>query len=113
SGRDAVVPGLPVTDTIKQVNATGTVVATPNRSVLRAVQTPQGFRRSTLETAHREAHVTATDDATLIERSGGTVHVVPGDPRAAKITGPADLDAVQQALRASRPPVLLVLGGLP
>ncbi len=113
SGKDAVVPGIPVTDTIKQVNAAGAVVATPNRSVLRAVQTPQGFRRAVLEKAHAEARATATDDATLVERTGGTVHVVAGDPRAAKITGPADLEAVQQVLRASRPPVLLVLGGLP
>lgn len=113
SGRTAVVPAVPVTDTIKQVNAAGAVVATPNRSVLRAVQTPQGFRRDVLERAHLEARATATDDATLVERTGGTVHVVAGDPEAAKITGPADLAAVQQALRAARPPVLLVIGGLP
>jgi 2-C-methyl-D-erythritol 4-phosphate cytidylyltransferase len=113
AGLDAVVPGVPVTDTVKQVNARAVVVATPDRSALRAVQTPQGFRRTVLETAHRDTRATATDDATLVERGGGTVHVVAGDARAAKITGPGDLEALEQSLRSSRPPVLLVLGGPP
>lgn len=113
SGQEAVVPAVAVTDTVKQVNARSVVVATPDRSTLRAVQTPQGFRRAVLEAAHRDTRATATDDATLVERGGGTVHVVAGDPRAAKITGPGDLEALEQSLRSSRPPVLLVLGGPP
>jgi 2-C-methyl-D-erythritol 4-phosphate cytidylyltransferase len=91
----AVVPGLPPADTVKQVDGTGTVVGTPDRSTLRLVQTPQGFARDLLERAHRSAgpaaSSAATDDAALVERLGEPVHVVPGDPRAMKITTPEDL----------------------
>jgi len=94
-GAPAVVPGLPVVDTIKQVDETGTVVATLPRAALRAVQTPQGFRRDALERAYaamRSALV--TDDAALVEALGLPVLVIPGDPLAHKITTPADLDRV-------------------
>ncbi|HVD24310.1 MAG TPA: 2-C-methyl-D-erythritol 4-phosphate cytidylyltransferase [Lapillicoccus sp.] len=94
-GAPAVVPGLPVVDTIKQVDETGTVVATLPRAALRAVQTPQGFRRDVLERAYaamRSALV--TDDAALVEALGLPVLVIPGDPLAHKITTPADLDRV-------------------
>jgi len=95
----AVVPGLPPSDTVKQVDGAGTVVGTPDRSTLSLVQTPQGFARDLLERAHREALLAgapaaswvATDDAALVERLGEPVHVVPGDPRAVKITTPEDL----------------------
>lgn len=90
-GHDAVIPVLPVVDTIKQVNASGDVVATVDRSQLRAVQTPQGFRRALLMKAHAAAIDSHTDDAGLVERLGATVHTVPGDPRALKITTPEDL----------------------
>jgi len=62
------------------------------RADLRAVQTPQGFRRSVLEAAHR-AHddADATDDAALVERMGVKVFCVPGSEAALKITRPADL----------------------
>ena len=92
-GAPAVVPGLPVVDTIKQVDETGTVVATLPRSTLRAVQTPQGFRRDVLERAHAATGSgPVTDDAGLVEALGLPVLVVPGDPLAHKITTPADLD---------------------
>lgn len=107
---DAVVPALPVTDTIKQVDERGFVVNTPDRSTLRAVQTPQGFRRAALEAAHRAAvvdHVAppVTDDAAMIERSGGSVLVVPGEVRAEKITTSEDLERAEQrfASGGSRP----------
>jgi 2-C-methyl-D-erythritol 4-phosphate cytidylyltransferase len=94
-GAPAVVPGLPVVDTIKQVDESGTVVATPPRAALRAIQTPQGFRRDVLERAHREAGAhPVTDDAALVEALGLPVLVVPGDLRAHKITTPDDLDRV-------------------
>ncbi|MFC6703942.1 2-C-methyl-D-erythritol 4-phosphate cytidylyltransferase [Flexivirga alba] len=141
AGADAVVPGLPVTDTVKQVDAAGSVVQTLDRSSLRAVQTPQGFRRSALEAAHARVGA-ATDDAALIERAGGTVQVIDGDPLAMKITLPPDIDAAERLLAAgglsrsgespqagrvpeersgggvSRPsgaprPTLIILGGLP
>src|SRR5699024_4745660 len=76
-GHPAVIPGLPVSDTIKTVDTRDRVVATPERSTLRAVQTPQGFRRATLERAHREVGDTVTDDAGLVEALGEAVLVVP------------------------------------
>lgn len=96
AGHPAVVPGLPVTDTIKVVDAQGRVLATPDRESLRGIQTPQGFLREVLEHAHAQGHaqpvvVSATDDASLVERAGGRVHVVTGDHRALKITSPLDL----------------------
>jgi 2-C-methyl-D-erythritol 4-phosphate cytidylyltransferase len=113
SGHDAVVPGLPVTDTIKRVRpddgaragdlpaaapVAERVVDTPDRSVLRAVQTPQGFDRVLLQRAHAEGaaraaaeHLAATDDAGLVEALGEPVHVVAGDPAALKITTERDL----------------------
>jgi 2-C-methyl-D-erythritol 4-phosphate cytidylyltransferase len=90
-GNDGAVPGVPVTDTIKQVNSSDVVVATPQRATLRAIQTPQAFRASTLRRAH-EHHAEGTDDAALVEAVGGTVLVVPGDDMNRKITTRDDLD---------------------
>lgn len=99
SGDDAVIPVLPVTDTIKQVDAEGVVVATPDRAALRAVQTPQGFRREVLVAAHRAASADdATDDASLVERLGGRVRTVPGSAQSFKITSPADLEQAERLL---------------
>jgi 2-C-methyl-D-erythritol 4-phosphate cytidylyltransferase len=106
----AVVPGLPLSDTVKQVDSAGTVVGTPDRSALRLVQTPQGFDRELLERAHREAgpaaSAGATDDAALVERLGEPVHVIPGNPGAGKITTPGDLEYADWLLRhgPARPP---------
>jgi 2-C-methyl-D-erythritol 4-phosphate cytidylyltransferase len=100
-GCAAVIPALPVVDTIKEVTASGTVVGTVDRSVLRAVQTPQGFRRATLVAAHAGAADEHTDDAGMVEKLGVPVHVVPGDELAFKITRPVDL-AVAEALLAAR-----------
>ena len=96
AGDPAVVPGLPVTDTVKVVDAHGRVLDTPDRESLRGIQTPQGFRREVLEAAHAGGD-SATDDAGLVERTGGHVRVVAGDHRALKITSPLDL-AVAAAL---------------
>ena len=96
-GAAAVVPGTLVVDTVKQVDADGFVVATPDRSALRAVQTPQGFRRDVLERAHAVSS-DATDDAGLVERLGERVLVVEGDARALKVTTPADLEAAARLL---------------
>jgi len=89
-GADAAIPGVAVTDTIKVV-ADGRVVATPDRSTLVAVQTPQAFRADVLRDAHR-GEATATDDAALVEAAGGRVVVVAGEDDNLKITRPADLD---------------------
>jgi 2-C-methyl-D-erythritol 4-phosphate cytidylyltransferase len=99
-GHPAVVPVLPVVDTIKEVAASGTVVGTVDRSALRTVQTPQGFRRSVLVAAHAGAVDPVTDDAALVEKLGVPVHTVPGDPLALKITTPLDLEIAVLMLRS-------------
>jgi len=98
AGADAVVPALPVVDTVKEVasrEGVESVVRTVDRSLLRAVQTPQGFRRAVLRHAHELAGgfgaEGATDDAGMVERAGGTVVVVPGSEEAFKVTRPFDL----------------------
>ena len=94
-GAPAAVPVVPVADTIKEV-AADAVVSTPDRSRLRAVQTPQAFRLSALRQANldywaQQPEFTATDDASLMEWHGEHVATVPGDTLAFKITTPIDL----------------------
>jgi len=101
AGRDAVIPVLPVVDTVKEVSASGQVVGTVDRSVLRAVQTPQGFRRAVLAAAHAAATDEHTDDAGMVEKLGVPVHTVPGAESAFKITRPVDL-LFAEALLAGR-----------
>ena len=103
AGHEAVVPALPVTDTVKEVEARPAgepepVVGTPRRDRLRAVQTPQGFSTPVLVAAHRagaeragDETLAASDDAGLVEACGGSVVVVAGDERAMKVTTPMDL----------------------
>ena len=90
AGADGAVPGCAVTDTIKVVRPDGTVVSTPDRSMLVAVQTPQAFRAVALRTAHADGGE-GTDDASLVESMGGRVVVVPGEAANRKITEPEDL----------------------
>ncbi|MGN6606076.1 MAG: 2-C-methyl-D-erythritol 4-phosphate cytidylyltransferase [Jatrophihabitans sp.] len=100
AGADAVIPALPVSDTIKQVRD-GVVVATPDRAGLVAVQTPQGFRRDVLVAAHSGAAAdSATDDAALVEAQGGRVVVVEGAVEAFKITILDDLRRAEALLAA-------------
>lgn len=93
AGAAAVVPAIAVVDTVKQVGAGGAVVeATLDRSRLRAVQTPQGFRREVLRAVHAgRGGLEATDDAGLVEADGGEVVVVEGHEEAFKVTRPLDL----------------------
>lgn len=93
SGADAVVPVVAVTDTIRHLDG-GTV----DRDLLRAVQTPQGFRVEALRAAHRSGG-DATDDATLVEAVGGSVELVDGERTNLKITEPSDLDVAEALLR--------------
>jgi 2-C-methyl-D-erythritol 4-phosphate cytidylyltransferase len=102
AGAPAVIPVLPVVDTIKQVDVGAVVVGTVDRTVLRAVQTPQGFARDTLLAAHANARDEHTDDAGMVERMGLPVLTVPGDDRALKITRPVDL-VLARALLAAEP----------
>lgn len=96
AGHSAVVPALPVTDTIKAVDANGAVLGTPERAGLRAVQTPQGFATDLLLRAYERAGDAAfTDDSAMVENIGGQVQTVGGDPLAFKITNPLDLTLAQ------------------
>jgi 2-C-methyl-D-erythritol 4-phosphate cytidylyltransferase len=100
SGHAAVVPALPLSDTIKAVDANGVVLGTPERAGLRAVQTPQGFATDLLLRAYQRAGTAAfTDDASLVEHVGGQVQVVDGDPLAFKITTRLDLLLAQTVVR--------------
>ena len=93
-------PGLPVVDTLKRADEAGTVLETVDRTGLWRIQTPQAFPREMLERAHIESDATgvaATDDASLCERLGMQVVIVPGSERAMKITSEADF-ALAEAL---------------
>lgn len=90
-GADAAVPGVPVVDTIKQVNESNVVVSTPRRETLRAVQTPQAFRAASLRRAHHSGGE-STDDAVLIEKIDGEVVIVDGEVVNRKITTREDLE---------------------
>lgn len=98
-GHPAVVPGLPVTDTLKRVDGDGRVLSTVERTDLRSVQTPQGFRRDLLRHAHTaDPGAQATDDAAMVERLGQPVYVVPGHGCAFKITTVWDLQLAEAVL---------------
>jgi 2-C-methyl-D-erythritol 4-phosphate cytidylyltransferase len=101
AGADGAVPAVPVSDTIKVVARDGTVVATPERATLVAVQTPQAFRADMLRKAHAEAGE-STDDAALVEAIGGHVVTVPGDLGNRKITDRADLEWANSLLEPER-----------
>lgn len=99
AGAEAVVPVLPVADTVKRV-IDGRVTSTLERGDLRAVQTPQGFAFDVLTQAHAQSGPPATDDAALVERLGRTVVTVPGSEEAFKVTRPFDLVVAEALLRA-------------
>lgn len=101
AGHAAVVPVLPVVDTVVEVAPDDRLVRQVDRSVLRAVQTPQGFQREVLLKAHRNAPAGggATDDAGLVARLGVPVQTIPGSGYALKITTRHDL-MVAEALLA-------------
>ena len=109
-GAPAVVPALPLTDTVKQVEPgekgkPEPVVATPDRATLRAVQTPQGFDRATLQLAHETIQLAgdgATDCAGMVEKLGTPVVVVPGHEEAFKVTRPLDLVLAEAVLARRR-----------
>jgi 2-C-methyl-D-erythritol 4-phosphate cytidylyltransferase len=103
AGHSAVVPALPLSDTVKAVDGNGVVLGTPERAGLRAVQTPQGFATELLLRAYqRGADLTEadfTDDASLVEHIGGQVQVVDGDPLAFKITTRWDILLAQAIVK--------------
>lgn len=96
-GADGVIPVLPIVDTVKRVDGAGRVVETLDRAALRAVQTPQAFRADVLRRAvAADDRATGTDCASLVERVGGVVQTVDGDPRTMKITTRADLERAEE-----------------
>jgi 2-C-methyl-D-erythritol 4-phosphate cytidylyltransferase len=106
---DCAIAAAPITDTVKEAGPDRVVVATLDRSRLWAIQTPQAFRREALERAlAADDHVLAqaTDDAWLVERTGGTVRVVESTPANLKVTTPHDLAIAEHLLadRLPRPP---------
>jgi len=104
AGAGAVIPVLPLADTVKEVGPLGGVRATVDRSVLRAVQTPQAFEVSTLRRAYaliEPGAASVTDDAGLVERLGEPVRTIPGDPLAFKITTPWDLRLAEMLVGAT------------
>jgi 2-C-methyl-D-erythritol 4-phosphate cytidylyltransferase len=90
-GLPAVIPVLPVVDTVKEVGPGEVVLGTVDRSALRSVQTPQGFRHDVLAAAHGAGLDSHTDDAGMVEKAGVPVTCVPGSELAMKITRPLDL----------------------
>ncbi|MBN9213566.1 MAG: 2-C-methyl-D-erythritol 2,4-cyclodiphosphate synthase [Microbacterium sp. SCN 70-200] len=104
SGRDAVLPVLPVIDTIKRVDGDAVVEAV-DRASLTAAQTPQGFRRTVLDAAYAGASDDHTDDAALVQAAGIAVSTVAGDERAFKITTPADLERARTLVGQAAAPV--------
>ncbi len=97
-----LIAAIPVKDTIKVVNATGTVESTPNRAQLWAAQTPQGFIVDKLKLCHEQGRRQGwevTDDAALFEKFQLPVHIVLGEETNLKITTPADLAIAELILR--------------
>jgi 2-C-methyl-D-erythritol 4-phosphate cytidylyltransferase len=97
-----IIAATPVTDTIKQVGEGGLIKATPDRSVLWAAQTPQGFAVAPLRQAHAKAEArgwTVTDDAALFERLGWPVQVLEAPPSNIKVTTPFDLTVAEAVLK--------------
>jgi len=108
---DGVVPVVPVTDTLKRVDASGVVTSTEDRTALSAAQTPQGFPRESLVAAHESAQLreaagedpeaeAPTDDAEVLQRFGGRVRTVPGDRLSHKVTHPLDLEMLEGPARS-------------
>jgi 2-C-methyl-D-erythritol 4-phosphate cytidylyltransferase len=101
----AVIPGIPVTDTIKRVNSSKEVTETPDRSTLFAVQTPQFFRKDWITDAYRlagEHNYLGTDDASLCEKAGYTVRLIDGERVNFKITWPEDLEKASEYLKRDK-----------
>ena len=100
----AAVPGVPCADTVKRVDANERALETLPRGDLRAVQTPQVFKRGLLERAYTTQHARLaafTDDAAVVEAAGAPVHVFAGDYGNMKITTPLDLAFAQWRLERS------------
>jgi 2-C-methyl-D-erythritol 4-phosphate cytidylyltransferase/2-C-methyl-D-erythritol 2,4-cyclodiphosphate synthase len=101
----AAAPGTAMSDTVKQVDSEGRVLATPPRAGLRTVQTPQAFRFPLILAAHRRAAAAGlsdlTDDVAVAEWAGAPAYVFEGDPANVKVTTMQDLEAAEARLSAT------------
>lgn len=101
TGVDGVIPGIPARDTLKQVDSQGYVRSTVRREDFWLIQTPQVFRYQTIKKAFDKAFEDGfygTDDAVIVERIGGKVKVIPGDPLNIKVTTPEDMITVSHTI---------------
>lgn len=101
SGRGAVA-GSPTVDTLKEVDPDGVIVGTPDRTRFWNAHTPQVFPAAVLRRAYAASQGDATDDASLVERAGGEVHLVDDGPSNMKVTHPADVAVAEAVLTARR-----------
>ena len=97
----AATAGVPVTDTIKIVDADMVVKSTPDRTTLWAAQTPQVFKSQLLREAHRRVTHDSTDDAAMVEALGTEVKVFMGSYENMKVTTPEDV-SLAEAIHAAR-----------
>ena len=95
----AAAPARPLSDTIKEVDDSGMVVRTLERDRLRAAQTPQVFSTALLRRAHEQVREDVTDDAAMVEMTGGSVRLFPGSAENLKVTTPLDLEIAEAILR--------------
>ena len=100
----AAILALPLADTLKRGDEAGRIVETPSRAALWRAQTPQGFRLGEIRRAYAAWPLgeEPTDEAMVVERAGGSVALVPGDPTLAKLTYPEDFTMAEQLAGATR-----------
>lgn len=101
----AVIPGLPVTDTIKIIDNQHQIVGSPDRNQLRAAQTPQVFNKEILTKAYNKAvsdQFIGTDDASILEHSGYPVMLIEGESENFKITYPSDIARAEEFIKQNQ-----------
>lgn len=101
-GHQAVIPVVPVVDTIKSIDDDGRILGTIPRAGLRATQTPQGFDRELLQRAHAQVDEAVTDDAGMVESLGVEIHAVDGHEESFKVTRPIDVVLAESVIARRR-----------
>ncbi len=101
-GIEGAAPGVPAKETLKSVDRDGIITSTVDRENIRAIQTPQIFPFSVLKKAYEKAFKDGfygTDDASLVERIGGKIKIIPGSPLNIKVTTPEDLHLIEYIIK--------------